>query len=225
MDKGCSDLRIRLPKNILLAGATQTGKTVFISQLLKQNGAVFSPEYKHVIYCYGAWQKIYDDLQTSLGDRIVFRQDIPSKEELIEASERAKKEHIILVLDDKISSFSENKRGTEILENVCVTAHHYNVTCIVAIQNLYHNKIIREISLNSHFLILFRNARNYGQIRILASQIMPANIDYFTSSYEMATSQMYGYLLIDLSPTCDRQYQLRTNIFDGQDTIIFTPRK
>jgi hypothetical protein len=44
-------------------------------------------------------------------------------------------------------------------------------------------------------------------------------------SYDRATSAPYGYLLIDLSPNGDKKFQLRTNIFKGEDLIVFTPRQ
>ena len=225
MDVGSFDSKIHLPKNILLVGGTQCGKSYFLKRMIEENDALFTPRYQHVIYCYGAWQSMYEELQNELGSRIDFRQDIPTKDEIIEISQTIKGP-ILMCIDDKMSTaLVDGKKGSEVLELVCVTAHHYNVSCVIILQNLFHNKLVREISLNTHFLILFKNQRNHSQIRVLASQIMPDNRDFFIDSYNKATNEIYGYLFIDLSPTSNRKYQLRTNIFKGEQLIIFTPKK
>jgi hypothetical protein len=139
-------------------------------------------------------------------------------------SEGGVEDEIILVLDDKMSLLKDNKAGRTVVEIVCVTAHHARVSCIITLQNAFHNNIVREISLNCHFLCLFRNNRSASQVRTLGSQIMPGQLHYFMDSYRAATAEQYGYLFIDLSPGNDEKLRLRTRIFKGDDMIIYTPR-
>ena len=82
----------------------------------------------------------------------------------------------------------------------------------------------RTISLNCAYVILFRNDRNQRQILYFASQILPGQTTFFQTVLYKATAIRHGYLLISLSSFSDKQYQLRTNIFPGEDTVVYTPR-
>lgn len=55
------------------------------------------------------------------------------------------------------------------------------------------------------------------------SQILPRNVHFFKSAYEAATLASYGYLHICLEPNHRKEYQLRTKIFPGEDTIVYQP--
>ena len=98
----CCLHKFRLPKNILLVGCSQSGKTEFIKRLLLEREEVFDPQPTRVIYCYTAWQNGYDQLQVALGDAVDFRTDIPTKEELAEMWDESRVE-TLLVLDDKMT--------------------------------------------------------------------------------------------------------------------------
>lgn len=219
-----SPLKISLPKNFLIVGSTQSGKTQFIKRLLLNADEVFTLPVERVIYCYGAWQPAYDELQAHFGDVISFRSDIPSKEELTEIWEE-KGGETLLILDDKMTSLKDNLHGQAVLEIVSVISHHCHISCIIALQNIFHNKTVQEISLNSHCICLFRNNRSAQQIKTLAQQIMPMYTKYFMDSYEKATAEEYGYLLVDLSPGVNKKFQLRTAIFPNEDLIVYLPKK
>lgn len=217
--------QFELPKNILIAGCSQAGKSYFIKELLLQHDIMFKTRVNKIIYCFSIWQDKYEELERGLGELIEFRSDIPTKDELVQLWQDTKGE-TILVLDDKMTSMEDNILGKKIVEIVSVLCHHCHISCIIALQNLYHaSKTVREIGLNSQYICLFRNNRSVTQVRTLASQTMPTNIPYFMSSYEMATRGSYGYLVVDLSANIDNRYKLKTNIFPQDDTILYLPKK
>lgn len=217
--------QFELPKNILIAGCSQAGKSYFIKELLLHHSSMFKPGVNKIIYCFSVWQDKYDELEKLLGNMIEFRTDIPTKDELVQIWQDTKRE-TILVLDDKMSSMEDNATGKRIVEIVCVLCHHCHVSCIITLQNLYHaSKVVREIGLNSQYICLFRNNRSVTQVRTLASQTIPTNIPYFMSSYDLATANSYGYLVVDLSANTDSRYKLKTNIFPQEETILFLPKK
>jgi hypothetical protein len=219
-------IKFDLPKNMLVVGSTQSGKTQFVKRLLLNHENAFVQKVGLIIYCYGAWQDSFEELESELGTLITFRNNIPTNEELITIRrEGSVEDEIILVLDDKMSLLKDNAQGRAVVETVCVTSHHSRVSCIITLQNVFHNRIVREISLNCHFLCLFRNNRSAAQIRTLGSQILPGQLPYFMESYKKATDPQFGYLFIDLSPCSDKNFQLRTAIFKGDDMIIYSPRE
>ena len=66
-------------------------------------------------------------------------------------------------------------------------------------QNLfYKNKQTRSLSLNSYYIVLFKNARDATQVANLARQMYPGKSAFMIEAFKNATSAPYGYLLIDL---------------------------
>ena len=78
-------------------------------------------------------------------------------------------------------------------------SHHRNLSVIYIVQNLFHQgKGSRSISLNSHYLVLFKNPRDKLQIVTLAKQTYPGQTHSFIQRYEEAVQRPFGCLLVDL---------------------------
>ena len=81
-------------------------------------------------------------------------------------------------------------------------------------QNLYNKgKENRTISLNMHYLVLFKNPRHSAKVVHLGRQIYPNRSKYLKESFMVATSRPHGYLLIDLKTMTPDKLRLRTAIF------------
>lgn len=216
--------KIKLPKSFMLVGGSQSGKTWLLKEMLLKKDDLFDPPPKQVIMCYTAWQDIYDELQTDLQEAIIFRTDIPSKDELQDIYDKDPG-HRMLVLDDKMSVLRSSAQGRDIVDIVTVLAHHCLLSCFVLTQNLFHSQIQREISLNCQYLAVFRNSRSYQQIRTLGSQMMPGQLSCFVDAYEKATSRSFGYLWIDLCPDTEPKYRLKSYILPGEVMCVYLPLK
>jgi hypothetical protein len=75
---------------------------------------------------------------------------------------------------------------------------------------------MRNISLNAHYIVLFKPPRDKQQISMLARQINPGKVLEFMRSYEEATSRPHGYLMLDLKPITDDQQRLKTNVLPSE---------
>ena len=85
-------------------------------------------------------------------------------------------------------------------------------------QKLFHQgKGSRSISLNSHYLVLFKNPRDKLQILTLAKQMYPRQTDSFINHYEEAAQRPFGYLLVDLKTTTQENCRLRTNVLPSEE--------
>lgn len=73
------------------------------------------------------------------------------------------------------------------------------------------------MNLNTHYIVMFKNPRDAGQISVLARQMHPGKSKFVVDAYEDATKEPYGYLLIDLRPETDDRYRIRTKIFPDDD--------
>jgi len=72
---------------------------------------------------------------------------------------------------------------------VAKISHHRNISILYLTQNLFdENKCTRTISLNAHYLVLFKNRRDAGQFAIFARQRYPICWKFAIEGYEDATS-------------------------------------
>ena len=101
----------------------------------------------------------------------------------------------LIVFDDQMIYASKDKR---IVNLFTCGSHHRNLSLIYIVQNLfYQGKGSRSISLNNHYLVLFKNPRDKLQILILAKQMYPGQTDFFLHQYEEVVKRPFGYVLID----------------------------
>lgn len=196
----------------LLSGPTGSGKTSFIKKFLQERENLIDIIIEEVIYCLPEGQIVdesipYDKLYRGIPEISMFSDLKPR----------------ILILDDLLSNVDSN-----LVELFIRGSHHYNLSVMFVVQNLFSkNKGCREISLNSHVIVLFSNPRDKQQISILARQISPENPRFITEAFTDATSKPFGYLILDLHQLTSEQYRVRTNIFsnDYPFNVVYTPVK
>ena len=112
----------------------------------------------------------------------------------------------------------------EIAETFTVYSHHLNITVFFITQNIFHqNKYMRDISLNTQYLILFGQRRDVSQINVLATQMFPTQRKEFLKVYKEVTSIPHNYLLCDLHPKNTYRVLLRTNILPHETEIVYIP--
>ena len=192
-----------------------SGKTRFLFQMLK-DGMLFEPT--RIIWVYGEWQSIYDEA-TNLFPIIEFEKEMsPPLYDSINPQDRN-----LVILDDKMN----DEGGSRTLAKMFTQgAHHRNLTVIFVLQNMFHqDSSMRTISLNSHYLILFKNPRDKSQIRALGSQMYPGESGFLVSSYQDATKDRFGYLLLDLHPDTHEHLRVRTGILSSDEPYVYLPHK
>lgn len=92
-------------------------------------------------------------------------------------------------------------------------AHHRNTSVIYITQNIFDRAPQnRTISLNAHYLVLFKNPCDKPQIEVLSRQL---GMSHLTSAYKEATRVHHGYLMVDLSPQTSDELRLRSLLFDA----------
>jgi len=127
---------------------------------------------------------------------------------------------VLLIIDDLMSETNDT-----VANLFTKGSHHRNVSVLYLTQNLFHkNRHMRTISLNSHYMVLFKNPRDAGQFSILARQMYPSGYKFAEEAYRDATERPFGYLFVDLKPQQDEQYRLRTNIFPDENQYVYVRR-
>ena len=194
-------IKFRHPFTAIVAGATMTGKTEYVAKLIKYRDELIVPNVQRVIYSYKKWQPAYekmnDDVEFIKGMNFELNKAIPT----------------LLIVDDQMAS-----AGDKLTELFTVSAHHENCSIIFITQNLFfQDKAFRTASLNSQYLILFKNPRDSSQIMHLARQMYPrGKAQNMIKAYEDATSGPYGSLVVDLKPDTPSALRLRANMLPDE---------
>ena len=198
-------LRVDNPACFLVSGPSGIGKSHWIFRLIEHRNEIFTKKNRKKIFFYDTYQKKFDQYI----DSIEFIQGLHSLEILKDASQS------FVVLDDLIHY------PKDVISKIfTVYSHHYNFSVIFTTQNLF-NKSIREILLNSHFVVLFKNCRDATQFQTFMWQTFQQNAKNAFQAYKNATLEARGYLLLDFRPdTYDSQW-IRTGIFPNKVNYVY----
>lgn len=199
------DLRLKSPFTAIIAGPTGSGKTHLLSSLIKRANDVCFPPPKEIIYCYGVWQTAFESIK-----------EVTFHEGLIDIKENIPRDgnNRWVIIDDLM-----NEANGQTDDLYTKFSHHLNISVFFVVQNLFR-KQQRTMSLNTHYLFLFKNPRDSSFISHLARQIYPNNSKFMVESYQQATQKPHSFLLVDLKQNTDERLRLIGN-FDSNDGIKY----
>ena len=193
------------PFTAIVCGPTGSGKTSFVLKFIANVAIIMSPQPKRIIWCYGVYQSAFDSVRN-----VEFHEGLPDAEAL--------KPNTLLILDDLMHE--SDSRVDKIFTK---HSHHIGVSVMFLTQNLFH-KGTRTMTLNAHYLVIFKNPRDKTQITYLARQMYPGRSKFVTEAFEDATAKPYSYLVVDLKADTEEKMRLRSGIFPGEDNFVYIPR-
>ena len=201
-------LRFNAPCTAIISGPTGSGKTTFTLNLLTYLDEMFTKPINKIYYFYGVWQSSFESFT---GDKLVYLHELPTEQRITNG------DHNLVIID----TMQMTALNDPFIANLfCRDSHHRNISVFLLLQNLFHQgKYARDISLNSHYFILFKNPRDSQQMKYLGTQLGIRKKLIF--AYEDATLLPFSYLMIDLSPKSKSTYMLRSHIFPFEDTVIY----
>lgn len=193
------------PFTAIVAGPTGCGKTSFVIKFVRFAGEVVLPPPARIVWCYGTYQKEFNALTD-----VDFHEGLPDLDML--------QEKTLLIIDDLMHEADDrvNKIFTK-------HSHHKDVSVMFLTQNLFH-KQARTMTLNSHYLILFKNPRDALQITYLARQMFPGRSKFMIEAFNDATTKPYTYLVVDLKADTDDKYRLRSGVFPDEENYVYLPK-
>ena len=219
------DLRFRSPSTFILGGPSQCGKTTFCFNLLRLGTELFEDSrcLKNVIFYFNQWQPSFDKVKQEENIVKEWVGMLPTSDDIIEKTEKyADDGGSVIILDDFAQKL--NKDTIDIFSRV---SHHTKSTIIAMVQNIFSKNIaFRDISLNSTYIVLFKNPRDASQIASLARQFAPGDTKYIVESYRDATKEPHTYVIFDMHQKTPDWLRVRTNIFPHEAPMLaFTSRK
>lgn len=198
------------PFTTIVAGPSGCGKTNFVTNFLNHSNEVCNVVFDEIIWCYDEMQPLYNL------ENVNYNQGIP------DISMFDGKKPKLLILDDLM-----RESDGRIVDIFTKGSHHRNLSLFYITQNIFHQgKGQRDISLNTSYIVYFKNPRDKTQIRYLSRQVYPENSKFVDEAYKDATAKAHGYLMIDLKQTTDDMCRFKTKIFpfDGHCTV-YIPKK
>ena len=212
------EIALKHPFSMLVAGGRKTGKTEFTKSLLENSQLLIDPYPNRIVWCYTKHQPdLYKQL-IAINSSIEYVHGIPTDIDTM----FNRNINNLIVLDDMMDEATQDVRISQLFSR----GRHDNLSVIYLTQNLFH-KNQRSISLNSDYMVIFKNARDQSQIQHLAKQFIPNNSKFLVEAYRDATkNKPHSYILLDLTPTTDDKYRIRTNILPQEaPQYVYIPNK
>ena len=208
-------LQLNNPSALVISGPSNSGKSTFVYRVIKHSKELFTTSFKNIYYFYGVWQADFKGLQLDkLGKGVNFIEGLPTQSFIDDISPE---HNNLIIIDDQQQTALNSSLIADIFTKY---SHHKKLTIILVLQNLFHQgKFARDISLNTHYFILFKNQRDINQIKILGNQLGLGKHLY--ESYMEATKTPYSYLLVDLTPNSINEYMIRSHIFPNEHPTIY----
>ena len=199
-------VRLQNPCPISLVGPTRSGKTTYVLEMIRTRHDLFEYEIEKVVYCYGINQPIFEEFRQAHPD-VLFHEGVP--EDILGLFDG--KTQGLLILDDLLDAISKD---VEVMKAIIQGSHHRNITIITLSQNVFHQgKTARTNSINTHYFVLFNNARDRLQIAKLFSQAFPHEVKRVQEAYLHAIRHSHEKVLVlDFSPFSNDDIRLRADI-------------
>lgn len=186
------------PFTMLVAGPSMCGKSTFLQNVITKQHAMFNLIFNRILWCYSE-TAAKPDIRG-----VEFHKGMPDD---IEISHNGPQ---LLILDDLMSD-AFSARVSDIFTK---GSHHRNISIILVTQNIFHQGThSRDISLNTKYLVLFKNPRDRQQFNFIARQIYPENSKELVRVYNEVTKAPHSYLIIDLTQNINDLLRFRTDIF------------
>lgn len=198
------------PFTAIVAGPSGCGKSVFVTNFIKYIKDICNTNFDQITWCFDEMQPLYNN------PNVNYIEGIP------DLTMFDGKKPQLLIIDDLM-----RESDGRVVDIFTKGSHHRNLSVFYISQNMFHQgKGQRDISLNSSYIIYFKNPRDKTQIQYLARQVFPENPKYIADSYKDATNSAHGYLMIDLKQETNDMCRIKTRIFpsDGLCTV-YVPTK
>ena len=197
---------VKLPKNLrlLVIGASESGKSTFLANLIKHKETVFPEPYAKFIFCSPHFDSSYagsrdQSYQKNLEEwskpsEIVFYNKIIIKEELLEQADTAQPGRLLLIIDD----FSEEITNHPLVYDLFskFASHQSISSCIFLHMGLksQNGNLASLLSQNCNYLVIFKSLMNRAAIGEMSKTIfyvllmkLPKPVDNFLIYTKMLT--------------------------------------
>jgi hypothetical protein len=205
--------RFKHPFTCKIAGPSGSGKTVLVKEILKnfkecivyKDGA---PEKLKVLWAYGEEGAV--DFEQYPNVEVNYVDGLPSMDEINGCH--------LLIIDDLMSELANSSE----IGNLFTRGRHLQISTIFIVQNaLPQGRQMRNVNLNTHYLILFNNPSDGSQVDLLAGRLYTKHKNFFLAAFADATKRPFGYVRRDNTQSTPDKYR-QTNIVPIDGSLVTT---
>ena len=197
-----------------MAGPTGAGKMALVRDIIINKSEVIEKPVDRIFYYYKVWQPMYDELLEKVPN-IKFETELPNRE-----PEPSEPGHCsIAVMDDLSNELYSKDSSFQILQWFKCYSHHCNFVLFFSSQNVFESaRFQRTLSLNSTYIILFRNLRDSEQVKRLARQIYTDKAKLFMQVYNKVMHSPHRHLVVDLHLCSEHPLGIFSNIIPNNES-------
>ena len=161
------DLELQLPFLMLLTGCSRSGKSMLTTRLMALSSRVMTRTPACVLVSYCHMKPAYRELA----------RQAPCLVELLDGAKHFTEQltmepGTLVIVDDMQATHAP------LLSSWFTRTHHYDSSIIHLVQNIFdQDPSHRTISLNTTYIVLFKNPRDMSQVSHLDKQVYPGGTD------------------------------------------------
>ena len=213
-----SELKLKHPFSMILAGARRSGKTQFIKNVLTKSPSIISKPIERLIWFYASEQEIvFNEIKKNFGEGSVeFVKDLPKDATIEEGYIQGGYGSTLVVIDDLMSEANTRQD----VNHLFTRGRHLDTSVVFLVQN-FHNKekYMRENTLNADYIVLFKNPRDMTMVQYLGRQMKKEK--FLQDAFEKVTKyRPYTYLFIDLRSDTLDVLRFRSDILQQYPKIL-----
>jgi hypothetical protein len=218
MENSQESFSLQWPFSALVFGNSHSGKTTFVLNLISAHELLF-PDVNKIIY-------VFDQSQPALTNFRILHPDVIFLENYEEVDQHLDGTKCLGIFDDMMLKFESDAKANYYLRHFyCVKSHHLNCSVITIVHNAFP-KNFRVISINTTYLVLFRNNRDISFINYINRQVYGCHSKFLLESYKLATSKPYEYLVLDFSSSVSEKLRTRNWFYPdfSKDLFCYIPK-
>lgn len=170
------------------------GKSSLLDRIVRHKDTLFDEGCKKkVVLYYLSEQPIYDNWERE-GLLAYKSRGTPSIASFLETVKFYASEGCILIFDDLASEIVKNSKFYR--EVFLVHTHHLNLCTFLILHNIFTSGV-RELSLNTHRIILTYNPRDSLGVSNLSRQSFPSTKNFLPAIYKKLGESPFSYLCLN----------------------------
>lgn len=207
------DLKLPVPINMIISGASGSGKTTIVEKIILNNEGLFEEKHQSIMYCYGIFNDMVPHLE-KMG--VICMAGLPTQEKIL-----TQKRPLLLILDDLMEEMSTGD-GQKFI-NVLFTrqSHHNKISAVILAQSVFRIPVVARQS--CHVFIFTNAITSISSTKTIATQLFGSTDmrKIMIDALNEVQKEKFGYLLVNVHPRTKPVLTFRTGIFPGEVQSIY----
>ena len=205
------------PFTCLFVGATQSGKTYQVVDLIRRRKEIIDTPLDRVIVVYSFFQPIFHTLESD--PSVVFTNNIEDLDTLATPQS-------LVVCDDQMDIISKNQSARELMTSFFIKkSHHLGISTICLVQNMYADHF-RDINRNTNYIFFFDLQSDKAVLVWKGRQCAPGHPGFLLDAYQKAMdTRDFSYLMLDFHPRRKfKKYWARSHLDPVPEMEVYVPK-